>query len=355
MLLDMGHLSWEQRLAKCRQEIAEADPAVSLLPESESAPAQGPLGLRKQREELKRLKFVYTAMNSQINFIDGCLRHQWPRPKEGGQSLEKLRKEAKQDNRALKEEIRQEEEVHKQCEQELDQAHHRVKSMHERLKRELQEVERLADAEEAESDEERDDDAELTRPQRLAAENAMREAEQGSHIMSSFNDELARRRKLQDELILLEKRRRESQGKLQHYKQAEAKETSFLRSMDTLLEAERSFGLPTVTFDDVRGVVVLGEGSDRSGSRMPEAWRTVSIQLAEDGSLIAAAPHPALDLQQDAERAVQCDDLSFLLTMVWDSVCEKAHDIDNGTRMCVDDFVSQMSLEQAVTAKTGGA
>jgi hypothetical protein len=96
-----------------------------------------------------------------------------------------------------------------------------------------------------------------------------------------------------------------------------ALEKQEISRLEDLASIHELLGVQRITWDDKENTVILGQSSH--GIEYADlALRTVKVEYHDDGRLKCAEPHHVLGLWNEASKAVEKDDLAFLLTLVWD-------------------------------------
>jgi len=299
-------------------------PVSSHAGAAEAFPALG----NSLRNELKRLKFVFTEAEAQRRFAecaqDKHLAEEPPSADCRGGSIDTSRKDAKETNRALKQRIVREMQIHNQLLSDVKEAYRQARQFHEQCAQELQE------AEDAGLDPDAGLDLDLGGEEaaeeiRQASAQAFRGAEEARRYWMSREEGCSKKRRLEAQLRSLESQKRANQARAGAFAKEEARERALADSLEKLQEAEAQLGLPRLELDQTRGVVLMGEPpvAGEMGTET-EALRTIQIEFAEDGKLLRAEPHPVLGLERAATKAVQQDDLGALLTMAWGRLCDAA-------------------------------
>jgi len=313
-----------ERLAGLREELAEVSPDAFQPQIIPSASCLAPL-----REELRRLKFVFTEADAQRRFVAsalaGNLTAEEPPTAHGSGwgDGERGRKEAKERLKAIKRSIALEEEVHAQVQRDISEAHIRVRQLHEQCALDLQEAETEGAANDSDADLDLNTEA-VADEHRQAAMDAGQATEDVSNIRLACQKEAAKRRRLEEELRRLEAKSRAHQDTTAKLRRDEAAGRLLDRNFEALQQAECRLGLPSINFDDTGGLVVLEGGPPAGDGPLGEAARAIEVSFDEDGRLLRASPHPVLGLQEASKAAVAEDDIGKLVTLAWDKICEAA-------------------------------
>ncbi|CAE8669697.1 unnamed protein product [Polarella glacialis] len=241
------------------------------------------------RQDLKRKKFMYLAVEAQLCFARSVFANGAPAGSMSreGRDMEAARREAKMRNKALNRNVAQELEEHSRLCQELTRTHKQSQQLDSLCEEELQELQELAE-EDAEAVALAD--RSLT-PEELAA---------GPSIE-------AKRLKSDDPEALLAQ-----------LLSLEAQELAEVEQLEALELFEQQLGLPRIDIDSAKGVLVLGR---QDCQRKDDATlRTIKVERNGLGKLLRAETHPSLGLWNEATGAVEADDLGRLLTLAWDRI-----------------------------------
>lgn len=163
-------------------------------------------------------------------------------------------------------------------------------------------------------------------PHGEAAEEAARQTEELSRVMSLHERELDKKGRLTEELQALQMELDRAKCRTKDCESKQKQAFDCADSLEQILRAQVELGFPEITFRDAcqldesaRSTVVL---SGAAGASTDEAIRSVTVEFAKDGHLVSAVPHPALGLEREAAEAAKLDDLPSLLTKIWHRVCD---------------------------------
>lgn len=314
------------KLARFWEELAEANPDT--LPANglfSSIPSSEPgVSLGKLRNELKRLKFVFTEAEAQKRFAECAQGRRIAEQPGNGAALEFKRRESKEVNKSLKQRIAREEQLCSQLLNDIQEAYKQCRQLHEQCSQELREgelSERLTAM---------DDDLDLVLGADetaahldQAAGDCFEGAENARSLFRAREEAAVMRRRLEAELEMYEAQNRSNRARAGAFKREESRERAHSDSIRQLQEAEAQLGLPRLEIDHIRKVALLGEPPAAwESSTETEELRTLHIDFTDDGKLIRADLHPALGLQTAAAKAVANDDLAALLTTAWARLCD---------------------------------
>lgn len=123
------------------------------------------------------------------------------------------------------------------------------------------------------------------------------------------------------ELQLLDHHRAEARKACEKLMRSEEQERWEVQNLEALEVSESQLGLPRITFDDARGIVVLRrQEASIAGEEAPDGSTVLEVKVEWDdsGKLVSVEPHPSLDLWSEAATSVERDDLARILALVWD-------------------------------------
>lgn len=272
------------------------------------------------RQQLKRLKF---------SFIDAETQRQFAAFATGGRRLtekppdievtESQRKAAKENNRALKQSIDLEIQLHAQLDKELAEAKRKATELSEQCRLDLQ------DAEAAEASPKQVIDLQLVANRYAETLNecdrgTLHGAQEVRQLQVASEEMAGKRRRLDEEIRNSEAQRRQNERRTVALARAEKHELDLIQSYEQLSKAGEKLGLPKLEIDHTRGMALLGEppgpGHEVCAAEA-ESLRTIQIEFDKDGALCKAEAHPSLGLQQTGSKAVAEQDFGLLATLVW--------------------------------------
>eukprot|EP00928_Gymnodinium_smaydae_P053887 TRINITY_DN37780_c0_g1_i1.p1 TRINITY_DN37780_c0_g1~~TRINITY_DN37780_c0_g1_i1.p1 ORF type:complete len:378 (+),score=106.12 TRINITY_DN37780_c0_g1_i1:63-1136(+) len=327
-----------ERLAHCREELSECHPDQSCehylaTLRAAAAADKHQLDFDELRERLKAQKFRFVQAQEQLNFATS---QESERRDTEPPSLTEQRKTAKEDNKAVKEQIKREEHKHAQLLEEVEKVYQHNKKLYEKGLQDLQDATEAATF---------DGETSINFPEdahghRVAASEAQKALEDAMRLQEEAGARERRRRELEEELLKLEEQAKLEQRRARAYRKQEAREEKAKQSLEVLLAAEATLGFPRYDFDDARNVVVVSPPEGMNFASTPraanavrdvsETIRTVGVSYDEHGCLAQAIAHPILDLEREANLAVEQDDLGRLLTAVWARICGEAEKAEAG-------------------------
>jgi len=369
MALGMSSSLTVERLARWREDLTEAGPSPN-VDESAVVGAQARAAGRpaaELRQELRRLKFVFTAAEAQRLFAEKsqerCFEQDPPfghgaRSASGRAAGEARRQGAKERNKGTKRELARAQEAHDQLVRDVAEARQGVFLLRNKCLTDISEAADLLEFEASELDMDVDAGVGATGHDAQAAGDAQRFSEDASRLRLSLAESSAERRQLEEALRGMEAQRKSAKAAAAELLQRAERERVVAASYEKLQQAEHQLGLPQAEVNLARSVAVLG-APDASvlveafinGTSATEAERTLQLGFGEDGRLQHAEPHPVLGLQKEAEEAVARDDLARLVTLSWDRICKGPEE-----RQLLKAARSRAEFDQSMmSARHGGA
>lgn len=272
-------------------------------------------------EELRRKKLTFLAVEAQMRFVEGC-RSGTITP--GGVDMEQRRQQARQRNKALKDQIREEREEHAKLCRQLSEVVRESTERHAECEREAKLLARLVEVDEAAEVEEAAHEALFPEGHRGAVAAGEEAAGQALRATSALTENvsgelLKRRRLMEEEAREIAKRRGAISTARAELERLQDLELQRVERLEKQIRKEVELGLPVICFDDANGRVVLEPGHPGSpvAAVKPEV-RTVRVARDTDTSrLLRAEPHASLNLWDEGTSCVENDDLARLLTLVW--------------------------------------
>lgn len=323
-------VSLAQRIARCRDELEASHPDAH--PQAFTTRAAAAPGLDRDggggtptarledvREELRRRKLTFLAVEAQLRFVEGSSTGAiMP----GGADMEERRREARARNKALKAELAREQTQHAELCRQLAEGLRESAEKHEECEDAAKELQRLVEEEEMQQDREEAAQeaaaaisATARRGVAAAGEQALAGATRASTLLTEgASQDLQKRRRVEEEEARQSAaQRRACAAEKAELERLEALERARVERLELLAQKEAELGLPRIRFNDAAGQVVIeGKGNSR-----PELHTVRTARDAQTGRLVRAEPHPCLGLEAESAACVEGDDLARLLTLVW--------------------------------------
>lgn len=309
------------KLQKLWADLADAKPEYLASSLRDGAPL-GTANFAQLSQELKRLKFTFIDAEAQRQFAayasDG--RRLLEEPPDAA-ALESKRKEAKEKNQSLKQRIERESQVNCHLVKELAEATRKASDLYEQCQQDLKDAEA---AQQSPSVGDLDLQLEASRFADALGQSdqgAVHGAQEARQLWAAREEIISKRRRLEQEIHIAEEQRRQNVRRAAALAREQQSEERRIESYEQLLEAEEKLGLPKLVIDHARGVALLGEplgpADQEPCGDEAEAIRTIQVEFGQDGSLLKAEPHPALELQQVASKAIARQDFGLLATHAW--------------------------------------
>lgn len=287
-------------------------------------------GLEEMRQVLKRKKFMYLAIEAQLNFLNGCTYSDLASLENAmhGQDLEVARLEGKERNTTLKRLISLEEEKQIALYEELSAVYQDAMKCHKQCELELSELADVVNEADIANNSGNSPQLELINSIENLKDARVEmgcDAERTANIWCGQSEENIKRRRFEYEQKYLEQQLHQPQEMRNELEHCEAQEQSRVEFLESMARIEDQLGLPRIEFDDENGVIVVGQPIANNPNDL--AMRTVKIERDAQGRLIRAEPHPSLGLWNEGTVSVENDDIARLLTLVWDRLCEQQGDV----------------------------
>jgi len=128
------------------------------------------------------------------------------------------------------------------------------------------------------------------------------------------------------------------------YAQLEEAVTIEIAKLEALASQRDELGFPIIEFHDDRKEVVLSA----PGGIDARLKTVVKVETEPSGRLLSAEPDQRLGLWNEVKAAVENNDLAWLLTLVWDKLCEQQQESSaHSARGRSRPFVSRLNLPPA--------
>lgn len=283
------------------------------------SPSTAEVCLESYRHKMKGEKLGFIDAETRASLLQGC--------KDGlalntvdSTVFQRQREEAKQQVKEMKRRLHQEEEEQAKLHETLKEAYLEAHGAHHACQRELEQL-HMTQRDYSEIGGELSDHGTVSeeasgssfttgcQPQDVQTGFKMLH-----RIQSANEEESKKRRALEAEVARLEERLKQQKAESHNFELQRDQEQELVGHKAKIHQALLELGFSEITFDDAKGVVVLGGAGVNS---LDEALRTVSVGFDKDGKLTKAMPHRSLALQNEATDAVQLDDLPWLMTKVW--------------------------------------
>jgi len=284
--------------------------------------------LRKGLQELKRRKFEYLAVESELRLLERCQQSELSYL-EQNQDRERARIEAKNALRELKQQVEKENEAKQELYGEIARLVAEHEEAHGRCTDDLLEAQQLHAA--MEEDEEDAQASGSLLPARMEPDVTPLEAQSLAGLAAAQVEEESKRLRQEFSAECLRKTLSDAEKCREKLERLEWEERAKVAELESHADLDEEFGLglPRITFDDSAGTVTLGwPPRIAAPSNDNIAARTVSVEFDEQGRLVRADTHPSLELSAEAKQSVETDDLARLLTLVWDRICQYAEGTD---------------------------
>lgn len=284
------------------------------------------------KQQLKRGKFSYLAVEEQLRFLEGSAQRNSAalETSVSSQDMMAARNQARERNRAVKRDLKEQANEQDKLYAEIASLYTNTEKLHVQCERDMQEVIQLM---EAISPMDTDEGIEGVTGWENALQEAQEEAFRDTHRLAELvvptQEEASKKKKLEYEQRCLEQELLKYESEVDELARIAKREQEKIASLENLNDLVEQMGFPRIEFKDEHGKVILGKPGQCTENLDDPALRSIDVQHDKNGRLTRAEPHPSLGLWNEATTALDTNDFARITTLVWDRLCDHCESARN--------------------------